>query len=106
MSTHLFHLARNLKFSRFTIDVLTERLEQLNSRCPEEYGPVLMETKLGVQHCEHLHDELRDRLCGAQALDSSSIACLVSAFEELNRRIMDLIAQCNAFDFEGPQRSV
>jgi len=106
MSTHLFHLARKLKFSRFTIDVLTERLEQLNRRCPEEYGPVLMETKRGVQHCDHLHDDLRDRLCGAQALDSGSIASLVTAFEELNRRVMDLIAQCNAFDFEGPHRGV
>jgi hypothetical protein len=99
MSTHLFHLARNLKFSRFTIDVLTQRLEQLNSLCPEEYEPVLTEAKRGVQHCEHLHDELRDRLSGAQPLDAGSIASLLAAFDELNRGVKELLAQCNAFDF-------
>lgn len=105
MATHIFHLTRKLKFSRFTIEVLSQRLEQLNSLCPEEYGPVLSAAKRGVQHCEHLHDELRGQLCGAQSLDAVSIASLLAAFDELNRGVKDLLAQCNEFAFQATYRS-
>ena len=105
MSAVLFHLARNLKISRFTIDVLIQRLEHLASRCPEKYARVFQETKHGVENCDHLHNDLRDRFCGAQSFDGRSIASLTAAFEELSRRIADSISGCNVFEFGVPFRS-
>jgi len=105
MSTVLFRFARNLKFSRFTIDVLLQRLEQLKPRRPEAYERLYRETKQGVQNCDHLHNDLCDRFCGAQSLDAGAIKPLIAAFEDLNRRIMDLIAKCNDFEFGASLRS-
>jgi hypothetical protein len=105
MSMVLFHLARNLKFSRFTIDVLILRLEQLKPRCPEKFEQILLETKQDVQNCDHVHKDLCDRFCGAQSFDARSIAALIAAFEALNRRIMDSVARCNVFEFRAPLRS-
>lgn len=103
MPTLLFHFARNLKISRFTIDVLMQRLEDLKPRRPAEYEPLLAKTNEGVQDCDHLHQDLCDRFCGVQSFDASSIASLISAFEELHRRIAESIANCNVFEF-GPPR--
>jgi hypothetical protein len=103
MSTLLFHFARNLKISRFTIDVLMQRIDQLKSRLPEEYERrILAKTNEGVQDCDHLHQDLCDRFCGVQSFDSGSIASLISAFEELHRRIAESIANCNVFEFGPP----
>jgi hypothetical protein len=103
MPTLLFHLARNLKISRFTIDVLMQRLDQLKSRRPEEYERrILAKTDAGVQDCDHLHQDLCDRFCGVQSFDALSIASLTSAFEELHRRITESIANCNVFEFAPP----
>jgi hypothetical protein len=102
MSTVLFHLARNLKISRFTIDVLIQRLEQLASRCPGKYERVLRENQQAVANCDHLHIDLCDRFCKVRSLDRGSIALLTAAFEELNRRIKDSISRCNVFEFGAP----
>ena len=106
MSITLFHLARNLKFSRFAIDVLLQRLEQLRPRCVEQSERILLETKQGVQNCDHLHNELCDRFCAKRSFNTGSIASLLSTFEELNRRIADSIAKCNVFEFGTPLQSV
>jgi len=99
MPTLLFHFARNLKISRFTIDVLLQRLDQLKSRRPEEYERrILAKTNEGVQACDHLHQDLCDRFCRVQSFDAGSIASLTSAFEELHRRIAELVANCNVFE--------
>lgn len=105
MPVALFDLARKLKISRFTIDVLIQRLEKLAPRCPEKYQRVLRETKQGVANCDHLHHDLCDRFCGAQALDRRSIASMAAAFEELSRRITDSISGCNVFEFGVAFRS-
>ena len=97
MSTVLFHLARNLKISRFTIDVLMQRLEQLTPRCKDQR--VLRETQQAVENCDHLHNDLCERFCKIQSLDRRSIASLTAAFEVLNRRIKDSISGCNCFEF-------
>jgi hypothetical protein len=97
----LFHFARNLRISRFTIDVLIQRLEQLKPRRPDGYDRLIGETNEGVQNCDHLHQDLCDKFSGAQSFDARSIAPLIAAFEELNRRITNSIANCNVFEF-GP----
>jgi hypothetical protein len=102
VSVTLFHLARNLKFSRFAIDVLLQRLEQLKPRCAGQNEQILLETKQGVQNCDHLHKDLYDRFCAKRSFDTGSIASLLSTFEELNRRIADSIAKCNVFEFGAP----
>jgi hypothetical protein len=105
MSTALFHFTRNLKFSRFTIDVLIQRLEQFKARRSVGYERLLRETDEGVRNCDHMHKDLCDRFGGAQSFDARSIASLLVAFEVLNRRIMESIANCNFFEFGPSLRS-
>ena len=105
MSTALIHFARNLKFSRFTIDVLIQRLEQLTPRRSVGYERLLRETNADVQDCDHMHKDLCDRFRGLQSIDARSIASLIAAFEELNRRIIGSIANCNFFEFGPSLRS-
>jgi hypothetical protein len=104
MSIALFHLARNLKFTRFAIDVLLQRLEQLKPSCAEQNERILLETKQSVQNCDHLHNDLCDRFCAKRSFDAGSIASLLATFEELNRRIADSIARCNVFELGAPLR--
>ncbi len=105
MSVALFDLARKLKFSRFAIDVLLQRIEPLKPRCAEQNERILLETKQGVHSCDHLHDDLCDRFCAKRSFDVGSIASLLATFEELNRRIADSIARCNVLEFGTPLRS-
>jgi hypothetical protein len=105
MSTVLFHFARNLKISRFTIDVLMQRLDQLKPRRPEGYELLLGKTAAGVEDCDHLHQDLCDRFSGVQSFDTGAIASLSAAFEELHRRITESIANCNGFEFGPPHPS-
>jgi hypothetical protein len=105
MSTELFNFARNLKFSRFTIDVLMQRLDQLKPCRPEGYELLLGNTTSGVEDCDHLHQDLCERFSGVQTSDTGAIASLSAAFEELHRRIAESIANCNVFEFDLPHRS-
>jgi hypothetical protein len=108
MPTVLFNFVRDLKISRFTIDVLMQRLDQLKPRrhCgPDEYEHLLGETNEGVADCDHLLNDLRDRFGGVQLFDAGSIASLNAAFEELHRKITESITNCNVFEFGPPHRS-
>ena len=97
----LFEFARNLKITRFTIDVLTQRLEQLESprdgtseECARFVG-----TYESVAACDQLHDALHARFSGVQSLDSGAIAFLSAGFVELHRKIAESIARLNSFEY-------
>ncbi len=98
----LFDFARNLKITRFTIDVLTQRLEQLESprdRTSEEWSRFVDLTHESVAACNQLHDALRGKFSGLQSLDTGSIAFLNAGFAELHRKIAESIARLNAFEY-------
>jgi hypothetical protein len=102
MPIEMFDLARNLKISRFTIDVLMQRLMHLNPRrasAPDECERFVGQTQESVTACDQLLSELRDRLYGTQPVDVGTIASLSSGFEELHRKITESIARLNSFEF-------
>jgi hypothetical protein len=98
----LFDIARNLKITRFTIDVLTQRLEHLESPgdgTSEEWLRFVGLTHGSVAACDQLHDALRDKFFGMQLLDAGSIAFLNAGFAELHRKIAESIARLNSFEY-------
>ena len=98
----LFDFSRNLKITRFTIDVLTQRLKQLESPrdgTGEECARFVGLTHESVAACDQLHNVLRARLSGVQSSDSSAIAFLNAGFEELYRKIGESIARLNSFKY-------
>jgi hypothetical protein len=105
MSTELFNFVRDVKISRFTIDVLIQRLDQLkpHRHCGlEEYERLLGKANAGVVDCDHLLNDLRDQFCGVQSRDAGSIASVSGAFEDLHRRIAESITNCNVLEFGPP----
>ena len=97
----LFDFARNLKITRFTIDVLTQRLEHLESprdSTREEWSRFVGLTRESVAACDQLHDALRAKFSGVQSLDSAAIAFLNAGFAELHRKIAESIARLNSFE--------
>jgi hypothetical protein len=77
----LFDFARNLKITRFTIDVLTQRLEQPESPrdgTREEWSRFVGLTHESVAACDQLHDAPRGKFSDMQSLDTGSIARLNS----------------------------
>jgi hypothetical protein len=102
----LFNFARNLKITRFTIDVLTQRLEHLESPrdgTSEERSRFVGLTHESVTACDQLHDALRGKCSGMQSLDAGSIAFLHAGFSELHRKIAESIARLNSFEY-GPAK--
>ena len=98
----LFEFARNLKITRFTIDVLTQRLEQLGSPrdgTSEECVRFVGLTHESVAACDQLHDALHARFSAVQSLDSGAIAFLSAGFMELHRKIAESIARLNSFEY-------
>jgi hypothetical protein len=98
----LFDLARNLKITRFTIDVLTQRLEHLESPrdgTGEEWSRCVGLTHESVAACDQLHDTLRAKFSGVQSLDSGAIAFLNDGFVVLQRKIAESIARLNSFEY-------
>ena len=98
----LFNFARNLKITRFTIDVLTQRLEHLESRCDgtsEEWSRFVGLTQQSVAACDQLHDALRGKFSGMQSLDTGSIAFLNAGFAQLHRKIAESIARLNSLEY-------
>jgi hypothetical protein len=96
-----FSFARNLKITRFTIDVLTQRLEHLES--PRD-GTSEEWSRFGLTHesvvaCDQLHDALRGEFSGMHSLGTGSIAFLNAGFAELHRRIAESIARLNSFEY-------
>lgn len=97
-----FNFARNLKITRFTIDVLTQRLEHLKSPrdgTSEEWSRMVDFTNESVAACDQLHDALRGKCSGLQSLDIGSIAFLNAGFAELQRKIAESIARLNSFEY-------
>jgi hypothetical protein len=75
----LFDFAMNLKITRFTIDVLTQRLEQLESPrdgTSEESARFVGLTHDSVAACDQPHAALRAQFSGVQSLDTGAIAFL------------------------------
>jgi hypothetical protein len=98
----LFNFARNLKITRFTIDVLTQRLEHLESPrdgTSEEWPRLVGLTHESVAACDQLHDALRGKCSRMQSLDTGSIAFLNAGFEDLHRKIAESIARLNSFEY-------
>ena len=98
----LFDFARNLKITRFTIDVLTQRLEHLESPrdgTTEEWSRFVELTHQSVAACDQLHDALRGKYSGMQSLDTGSIKSLNAGFAELHRKIAESIARLNSFEY-------
>src|ERR1700731_618793 len=98
----LFNFARNLKITRFTIDVLTQRLEHLESPrdgTTEEWSRFVELTRQSVAACDQLHDALRAKFSGTQSLDTGSVAYLNAGFAELHRKIAESIARLNSFEY-------
>jgi hypothetical protein len=98
----LFDFARNLKVTRFTIDVLTQRLVQLESPrdgTSEECARFIDLTHESVVACDQLHDVLRAKYSGVQSLDSGAIAFLNAGFVELHRKIDESMARLNSFEY-------
>ena len=98
----LFDFARNLKITRFTIDVLTQRLEHLEpprDRTSEEWSRFVDWTHESVAACDRLHEALRGKFSGLQSLDTGSIAFLNAGFAELHREIAESIARLNSFEY-------
>ena len=99
----LFDVARNLKITRFTIDVLTQRLEQLESPrdgTSEECARFVGLTHESVAACDQLHDALRGKFSGMQSLDNGSIAFLNAGFARPGRPA----ASSPGFQLKPPRR--
>jgi hypothetical protein len=98
----LFNLVRNLKITRFTIDVLTQRLEHLETThdgTSEEWSRFVRLTREGIAACDELHHALRAEFSGLQSPDTGAIAFLNAGFAELHRKITGSIARLNSFEY-------
>ena len=97
----IFNFARDLKFSRFTIDVLIQRISQFRPpqhRAPQECESFIDLTQKRVTACDRLHEELSQQFYRSRSWDSGSIESISLRFEELHRRIADSIASLNSFE--------
>jgi len=101
----LFSFARNLKITRFTIDVLTQRLGHLEHlESPRDGTSEVWSRFVGLTHesvatCDQLHVALHGKLSGMQSLDTGSVAFLNAGFAELHRKIAESIARLNSFEY-------
>lgn len=98
----LFSFARNLKISRFTIDVLMQRLTHLQSppqREPDVDAQLVGQTLTSVAACDQLHNELHEQFRRIQVSDPGAIASFRARFEDLHRRISESIARLNSFEY-------
>jgi hypothetical protein len=101
MSTVIFNFARNFKISRFTIDVLMQRLSDLKPprhRAPEECDRFVGGAHQIVAACDQLHGQLRDQFQRIHAFDVATIASLSAGLDELHRKITESIRSVNAFE--------
>ncbi|HLZ97142.1 MAG TPA: hypothetical protein VKP66_04295 [Steroidobacteraceae bacterium] len=101
MSNLLFQFLRELKISRFTIDVLMERLTHLTpprQRAADEWEGFVGRTYEGLKACDRLHGELGEQLHVVQTRDAGDFPSLIDRFEDLQRRISESIATLNSFE--------
>jgi hypothetical protein len=102
MSTILFQFSRKLKISRFTIDVLMERLTNLRpprQRAAEEWEGVVGRTYESLKACDQLYNELGEQFDVVQARNTGDFPSLIGRFEDLHRRISESIATLNSIEF-------
>jgi hypothetical protein len=107
MTTILFQYSRKLRISRFTIDVLMERLTNLRpqrKQAADEWAGFVGRTYESLQTCERLHNELGEEFGVVQACDADDFTSLADRFEDLHRRISESIATLNSFE-NGAARS-
>ena len=100
MATVLFQLSRKLKMSRFTIDVLMERLTNLRpprQRAADEWEGFVGRTYESLKACDELHNELGEQFDIVQARNAG-FPSLSDRFEDLHRRISESIATLNSFE--------
>ncbi len=108
MPTILFQLSRKLKMSRFTIDVLMERLTNLRpprQRAAEEWEGFVGRTYESLKACDRLHNELGKQFDVVRARDAGDFPSLIQRFEDLHRRISESIATLNSFE-HGTARTI
>ncbi len=106
MLTEPFNFARDLKISRFTIDVLMQRLAHVKPflHCsPEELERFIGKTNESVMDCDHLHTDLCQRVFGGRSL--GPMTSLNAEFAELHCKMTDSIADFNLFEFGTPRPS-
>jgi len=100
MATVLFQFSRKLKMSRFTIDVLMERLTNLRpprQRAADEWEGFVGRTYESLKACDELHNELGEQFDIVQARNAG-FPSLIDRFEDLHRRISESIATLNSFE--------
>jgi hypothetical protein len=105
MPALLFQFSRKLKISRFTIDVLMERLSNLRSTCrsaTEEWERFIGRTCEGLEACDRLHGELGEQLGGVQTRNTGDLSSLLARFDDLHRRISESIATLNSAEYGTP----
>jgi hypothetical protein len=106
MPAMLFQFARKLKISRFTIDVLTERLSNLRSTCrsaTEEWERFVGRTGESLEACDRLHSELGEQLDVVQVRNTGDIPSMLARFDDLHRRISESIATLNSAEYGTPR---
>ena len=99
MSTILFQFSRKLKISRFTIDVLMERLTNLRpprQRVADEWEGFVGRTYESLKACDQLHSELGEQFDVAR--NAGDFPSLIDRFEDLHRRISESIATLNSVE--------
>jgi hypothetical protein len=107
MPMEMFDFARNLKISRFTIDVLMQRLTHLNPQrmTAPECERFVGQTQESVTACDQMLSELHDRFYGSQSVDFGATALLSSGFDELHRKITESIARLNSFEYASARQT-
>jgi hypothetical protein len=108
MPTILFQFSRKLKMSRFTIDVLMERLTNLSpprQRAAEEWEGFVGRTYESLKACDRLHNELGEQFDVVRARAAGDFPSLVDRFEDLHRRISESIATLNSVE-NGTARAI
>jgi hypothetical protein len=105
---NLFNFARQLKISRFTIDVLVHRLACMKVPAYLPFGEsegFVTQTLTRVAACDQLHNELCKQFSGISSLDAGAISSLSAGFEELRRNIAESIARLNSLEYGSGDES-
>lgn len=100
----VFNFARNFKISRFTIDVLVQRLSHVTPRrlgASDECARVVGQTHASVTACDQLLNDLCAQFYRAQSIDGGTMAALNAGFDELRGKIGEIVARLNSFEYAG-----
>src|SRR5258708_8793963 len=87
MSTLLFQFSRKLKISRFTIDVLMERLTNLRpprQRADDEWEGIVGRTYESLKACDQMHNEVGEQFDVVQARNPGDFPSLIDRVEDLH----------------------